>query len=283
MDYSEVCQGWIYCITNKVNGKKYIGQTIDFKRRKKEHFTTTATWCPLLKAAIHKYGEDNFIMKSVVMFTAINREVCVDILNKLEVFYIKKYHSHKSEYGYNISEGGGGNLGFRHTEETKKRISDMKKGKKMSEEFREKCRNNSRVENLGDCRKAVLLYDLNGIFRREYPGINDAIRALGKKVSSCKSSVLDCLKDAAKQIYGYQWRYKTTDKFPFFIEPYADKRAKLTYHYSLEGELLGAYSSAYAAAKETGISYSTISNSLVSETKGRLRKKDYWSHKAPSV
>ena len=29
MDYTKVCQGWIYCIINKVNGKKYIGHYVN--------------------------------------------------------------------------------------------------------------------------------------------------------------------------------------------------------------------------------------------------------------
>ena len=86
MDYSQVCQGWIYTITNKVNGKMYVGKTNNFKRRQYKHFHQEE--CPILKRAFTKYGLENFEMVPIVTFTAINHEVLDKVLDFLECLYI---------------------------------------------------------------------------------------------------------------------------------------------------------------------------------------------------
>jgi len=48
----------IYKITNKINGKVYIGQSIDIERRFRDHKNCTAK--NLLSAAIKEYGLENF-------------------------------------------------------------------------------------------------------------------------------------------------------------------------------------------------------------------------------
>ena len=55
--------GIIYMFTNKVNNKKYIGQTISEKNRYYSHFYKGAKECQYFHAAISKYGKDNLIMK----------------------------------------------------------------------------------------------------------------------------------------------------------------------------------------------------------------------------
>ena len=53
-------RGIIYCVTNKNNNKKYIGQTIqDLKERQRKHFNTSH--CPYFHNAIMKYGKDSIL------------------------------------------------------------------------------------------------------------------------------------------------------------------------------------------------------------------------------
>ena len=91
---------YIYKIENTVNGKVYIGQTKDPERRKKEHFgglKRNKHENPYLQSAWNKYGEDSFY------FEVIDGG---ENYNQLEKYYIEKYKSNNSNYGYNILSGG---------------------------------------------------------------------------------------------------------------------------------------------------------------------------------
>ena len=84
----------IYKITNKINGKIYIGQSNNIKRRFLEH--TYRDKLPI-DMAIKKYGKDNFSFE-------ILEECSLEELNEKETYWIKKLKS--LEYGYNCTVGG---------------------------------------------------------------------------------------------------------------------------------------------------------------------------------
>lgn len=259
----------------------YIGQTMDYDTRKRHHFYKNST-CSYLKRAMNKYGKDNFEMIPIITFKAINRRVCEDVLKKLEVLYIKKFDTFNSQNGYNLTAGGEGNAAPK-SEEQKLKISQALKGHHPSEETREKYRQNPHVENLGDCRRPVLLYNLDGTFYRKYESIALAIRDLRDmpKSSGRDSQVYKALRSGIHQAHGYLWRYDTTDLFPIFIEPYVDPTIKPVYHYAINGELIKKYNSAQEASIELGLKQNTIArNALLS--KGRPHRKDYWSYDAPA-
>ena len=138
--------GIIYKITNKINGKVYIGQTIQkggFDRRYC-HNLKKYTHNQHLKRSIERYGIDNFEINKVfdIAFSKIELDV-------KERCWIQYYNSCDINYGYNIAEGGhnGSPLkgkteeelkqiysklntwqGRKHTEEEKKKISEAQKG-----------------------------------------------------------------------------------------------------------------------------------------------------------
>ena len=87
----------IYKITNKQNGKIYIGQSNNIERRFHEHQTKGSSSRIPVDIAIQKYGKDNFIYEVV-------EETTIDKLNERETFWIKHFNS--IENGYNCSEGG---------------------------------------------------------------------------------------------------------------------------------------------------------------------------------
>lgn len=84
----------IYKITNMINGKSYIGQSIHIERRWKEHCFKTNKSC--ISKAIQKYKKENFSFE-------ILEECKIDELNQKEQYYIKKFNSIVPN-GYNIDE-----------------------------------------------------------------------------------------------------------------------------------------------------------------------------------
>lgn len=122
----------IYKIENAVNGKVYIGQSTNMARRWVEHRHE-------LKKGIHdndylqksydKYGTESFLFKII-------EECDKDVLCSREQYWIDKYKvSKESVYNLQLSimDVNGENnpfFGKKHTKETRKRMSDAKKGKR---------------------------------------------------------------------------------------------------------------------------------------------------------
>lgn len=109
--------GYIYRITNQVNKKQYVGQTIDLDSRWHHHRTKKNSNCRYLKYAFAKYGMDNFVFELIC--------ICFDDdMNAYEEQYIEMCKTLVPN-GYNLRKGG--NSG-RHHEETKRKISMALKG-----------------------------------------------------------------------------------------------------------------------------------------------------------
>lgn len=94
---------YLYKITNKINGKKYIGITNSYKRRFREHKGNHSPNSLICKA-IQKYGQENFI------FEVLKENLSIENACKLEQEYIKKENCLVPN-GYNISKGGNINVG----------------------------------------------------------------------------------------------------------------------------------------------------------------------------
>jgi group I intron endonuclease len=114
----------VYKIENKINGKVYIGQSIDITRRWKEHCRPNKILNEKTKLsrAFKKYGVENFTFEVL--------ETCpIESLYELELKYMTHYQSFKKKIGYNIVEGGQGGYGKKHSDEQKAKWSEMRKGK----------------------------------------------------------------------------------------------------------------------------------------------------------
>lgn len=123
-DNSSLNYGWIYCITNNINGKIYIGQTIDFKQRVKDYYKSYKYKNQKLRpiiSALKKYKFENFTFETIGMFPII-------YLDFYEIMFIKLFKSLiDNDNGYNIEVGGNANKTLSH--ETKEKISNALKGK----------------------------------------------------------------------------------------------------------------------------------------------------------
>jgi len=92
----------IYKCTNIINNKCYIGQTINSlqERINGHRYQTRQDKRYAFHNALIKYGENNFEWEILCECTSKNE------LNDMEFHYIKQYHSHGTEYGYNMTWGG---------------------------------------------------------------------------------------------------------------------------------------------------------------------------------
>ena len=116
--------GEIYLITNKVNGKRYVGQTVrTTQSRWRQHvqFAKNYNYSNALDNAIRKYGEGNFDVKRIL------KNIPTEDLDRLEILWIRKLNTQRHN-GYNITLGGVGVRGYHPSDETKRKISAKVKG-----------------------------------------------------------------------------------------------------------------------------------------------------------
>ena len=125
---------YIYRITNKINGKTYIGQH-KYKNLNDNYMGSGK----LIKRAIKKYGVNNF-KKEILEFDIPD----VELANDWEQMYIL-FERVKGKAEYNIANGGGGSPGVtsywcgKHlTVETRKKLSESHKGNLLSEATKQK-------------------------------------------------------------------------------------------------------------------------------------------------
>jgi group I intron endonuclease len=127
----------VYLITNKENGKKYVGQHAGTDL---ESYWQRNVWLAengyqgkrLLYRAIRKYGADGFEVKSLVI-VGTKQE-----MDYYEIGLIKAWDTTNPEKGYNITHGGDGSFGVKMSEETRAKMSASRTGLKMPESHSQK-------------------------------------------------------------------------------------------------------------------------------------------------
>jgi len=123
----------IYQILNKDNGKRYIGRTCQFEKRKYTHFRKLEVGnhhSRYLQRAYDNAGPDSFVM--VPLCGGLSFEEAQDLEQLvLDSCYDELYNCSKSAFSPMV-------LGDKHTEETKTKMSAARKGKTLTEEHKAK-------------------------------------------------------------------------------------------------------------------------------------------------
>lgn len=211
----------IYCIENLINGKKYIGQSVDIQSRWVKHkseLKNNSHDNDYLQKSWNKYGEDNF--KFYVM------EFCdIDRLDELEVYYIDLYETLNRDKGYNLTSGGSYNK--RYSFETRLKMSQAQIGHTVSAESRMKisknhadCSGNNNgmygKKHTDEAKRKISEANKGRIsFRRNRTNVycielgkvfNDSTEA-GKELNIDSSAVLKCCRGERKTCGGYHWEF----------------------------------------------------------------------------
>lgn len=121
----------ICCIYRIISptGKIYIGQTIDFELRIKHYQKLRCKNQTKLYYSLNKHGFKNHAI-------GIVRECSHEELNKFEKYYIDLWNTFNSKFGLNLRDGGDGH--GKMSDESKKKMSLSRIGKKLSETTRNK-------------------------------------------------------------------------------------------------------------------------------------------------
>lgn len=195
-------EGIIYIYTSPSN-KVYIGQTVDENERMRKHISDSKNLSKkrndsYFHRAVAKYGIDQFTYEVLFKTKSNSKDRIKVVLNAMEKYYIKKYNSMNPNKGYNLTIGGEGVVGRKHTLEEKQKISLKVRGEKngmygTTWNQAQKDGNYSRV----------LMFSKDDVFIREFESIKEAEQFLGKR-----SNISACCRGERKTSNGYKWKYK---------------------------------------------------------------------------
>jgi len=229
-NHNSMC-GYIYLVTNKITGEQYVGKTIRAVGvRWKQHIrkARSKNRVGYIDYAINKYGAKNFDVKTVCICFSLGS------LTKAEIDLIEYYDTYNN--GMNLTIGGEGTIGHKHSQETiqkmresklgdksynygkrmsleqRKKLSLAHKGKKLSEETKRKIseankgvkHSKEHMEKLFNSRrKPVSQFSVNG----NVMNIFDSLSSAGKHTGIHPDAISNCLCGIQKTAGGYIWHY----------------------------------------------------------------------------
>lgn len=220
---------YIYKITSP-KGRVYIGRTCDMKRRMERYSYLDCIEQTAIYRSIKKHGWESHKYEVIDEFDGTNSEC-----NSKEIFWVRTYMSNIRKYpkmkGLNLTDGGGGTHGYKHTDKAKKAISDKKigipnyswVGKFHSEETKKKmskklignqrwlCKTHSKetkekmsISSKGKNSKKIIQYNLDGTFIKEWNSITEASKYMNCDISTISLNV----REKTKKAKGFIFKYK---------------------------------------------------------------------------
>jgi hypothetical protein len=163
----------IYRITNKINNKIYIGQSIHSRNG---YFGSG----PIIKSAIKKYGKNNF-KKDIIWSGTTTRE----ILNEMEIYYIELENT-LSPNGYNICKGGNTNDGITNNPNKEKIIEKIKQSMLNSSKCKRPFELNGQYKIVSNETRTMVykLYNDGFSDSQIFKNFNEEIKLTRKKINS---------------------------------------------------------------------------------------------------
>lgn len=258
--------GYIYLITNHINGKRYVGQTVNpihhrWSKHIEEAYGENKS-NSLLHRAIIKYGASKFDINIL--------EECADTeLNEKEKNYIKQYDTYYThDKGYNMTWGGEGvtkysddeilylwNQGYRNCEIARLLGATQNT---ISLRIRALVGNGAAQECHVDSRKiSIIQYDLYGNYIRDW----DCASTAEKELNLSGGSISRCCNKQRTNSGNFLWKRSDNDT--------PVEELMLNYAKSMkccavdliddQGNIIKTYESGKAAEKELGIAHGRVS------------------------
>lgn len=114
--------GVIYCFYCKVNNKVYVGKSKHEKNKiLKRYLHEMKSGNRVINRAMRKHGFESFD------FFIADKDIPMIHLDELEQLYVEFYNSNDPHFGYNVTIGGGGTSGYKRSEASKKKQSEISK------------------------------------------------------------------------------------------------------------------------------------------------------------
>lgn len=292
---SNVIKNGNYCVYvhTSPSGKRYVGQTMQnppekrwgkngfyYLRKNKNGKYEQAAFA----YAILKYGWDNFDHE--IIASNLTKEEA----DNFEKLLIEKLNTMNHEYGYNLREGGHSS---HMSEETKRKMSESRKGKKQSEETIRKRLENMKDEGhpnygrplseevkrkVGDAIKGEKHPMYGKHFTEEHKQkikaslkkqkvvqcdlqgnvikVWDSMGEAERELGMSKGNISACCRGKAKTVNGFIWKYYKDD---FSDEQHVWSNNIQVAQYSLSGEFISVFHSLKEAALKTHCNSKTIS------------------------
>lgn len=234
-------KGYIYKITNKVNGKVYIGQTrTTLEKRFLGHCRDCNKHQHKFARALRKYGCDQFKIEPIEVIESTSKEDLSIILNTKETEYISKLNTMKN--GYNSTTGGGVWA--------------------LSSEAKENHR-----KAINRFAKEVNVFDKNNIFIKTYPSIMETARSMKLRsdlIGRCCRGSMYTYKgfrfSFGKQPKEYFLMLKKNKKPEYLAKKSQNKKdGTKVKQYDLDGVYIETFPTLLKAAESNNVLYQGIS------------------------
>ena len=117
-----MCIYTIYKIECIINNKIYIGFDSNYPSRINDHVKTSLgnKLNYILHKAIRKYGWDNFKYQEI--YQSLDKDHCLKVMENYFINEYKSYYLLENSNGYNMTLGGEGIFGYKHTAQTKENM-----------------------------------------------------------------------------------------------------------------------------------------------------------------
>lgn len=268
---------YIYKATNRINGKSYIGQTVDYRSRVWQHQRCYEKEKCKFHDAIQGFGFDNFDWE--ILKTCENKKEA----DQSERYYIEYYNSYRDGYNENKGGVGGHNAvpvvclslngefvkrydsaadaekdGFNNVNVIlccKNKLYTCKKHLFMFEEDYLKHGSKKHIKPESKCMKPVIQCDMNGNFINEFKSVQQAAIETGTR----RTSISGVLTGKYKSANGFIFTYKESFPIKNLEEHRHNKKGRKVAQIDPKtGLIIKIFDRISDAGKELGVNYKAI-------------------------